>query len=64
MKRQFTQAEKKLLFGIAGKIGAKRGCSGMYVRHLINGDRGANSALAKAIIKDLEIILAALSPHG
>lgn len=61
-KKGFTKAEKKVLYGAAHKIGRKRGCSGMYVRHIINGKRGTNTALAKAILQDLNDLLELLKP--
>lgn len=61
-KKRFTRAEKTILNGVAQKIGTKRGCSGMYVRYIINGKRGINTALAKAILQDLNDLLALLKP--
>ena len=61
-KKRFTKAEKALLNGVAQKIGTKRGCSGMYVRYLINGKRGANTPLAKEILQDLNDLLEFLKP--
>ena len=61
-KKGFTEAEKNILHGASQKIARKRGCSGMYVRYIINGERGINSALAKDILQDLNDLLALLSP--
>lgn len=61
-KKGFTKAEKKILYGAAHKIGRKRGCSGMYVRQIINGERGTNTILAKAISQDLNDLLTLLKP--
>ena len=58
----FTPAEKALLQGLSQKIAEKHRCSGMYVRYIINGKRGTESALAQNIIKDLKALLKLLSP--
>lgn len=61
-KKEFTEADKKILYGVAQKIGKKRGCSGMYVRYIINGTRKTNTALSKAILQDLIDLLNLLRP--
>jgi hypothetical protein len=63
-KKVFTASEKKLLYGVAQKIGKKRGCSGMYVRYIINGERKINTELAKAIRQDLIDLLNFLKPDS
>ena len=64
VKKGFTDAEKALLCGLSKKIGSKHRCSGMYVRHIINGKRNANSPLAQKIVKDLHILLEFLQPEA
>ncbi|MCB0375263.1 MAG: hypothetical protein KDD04_05030 [Sinomicrobium sp.] len=61
-KKGFTEAEKRILHGASQKIAVKRGCSSMYVRHIINGKRETNTVLAKAILQDLNSLLALFSP--
>ena len=61
-KREFTKDEKKTLYGLAGKLAKKHRCSGMYIRYIINGNRGTESVLAKNILKDLNALLKLLHP--
>ena len=63
-KTGFTKADKKTLSGLSGKVAKKHKCSGMYVRHIINGTRETKSVLAKNIIKDLKAFLRLLHPNG
>ena len=58
----FTRHEKELLRGLAGRVGDKNNCSGMYVRHIIQGNRRTETVLANAIIKDLRALLETLHP--
>lgn len=62
-KKEFTAFEREILYGAAQKIGRKRKCSGMYVRYIINGKRKANTTLSKAILQDLNDLLALLKPN-
>ena len=61
-KKGFTEAEKRILHGASQKIARKRGCSSMYVRHIINGKRPTNTGLAKAILEDLNKLLDLFRP--
>jgi hypothetical protein len=62
-KKEFTAYEREILYGASQKVGRKRGCSGMYVRYIINGKRKANTPLSKAILQDLNDLLALLKPN-
>ena len=53
MRASFNAAEKKLLQGQSNKLAQKHGCSRVYVRFIIQGERDINTELAKKIYEDL-----------
>ena len=63
VKKSFTEAEQQLLSGLSGKIAKKHRCSSTYVQHIINGKRATKNEKAQKILKDLNALLALLSPE-
>jgi hypothetical protein len=62
MVTSFSEVEKTLLYGQSSKLAAKHGCSGIYVRLIVNGKREINFPLAKKIHADLLSLIELLSP--
>jgi hypothetical protein len=61
--QNFTNDELKILRGVHTVIGRKYGKSGRYVSLIAQGDREVNTAVAKSILKDLQLILEILKPE-
>lgn len=55
--QNFTKEELLIIRGIHSAVGRKYKKSGRYVSLIAQGDREANTQVAKSILKDLKFIL-------
>lgn len=63
MVAEFTPEEKELLEGKSGHVAKKHGCSSVYVRLIIAGEREINSSLSKKIHQDLKTLIEFFTPQ-
>ena len=61
--QNFTNHELYILRGVHAVLGRKYGKSGKYVSLIAHGKREVNTIVAKAILKDLKLILEILKPQ-